>query len=104
MAEIDNYYTKEGFGIYVQNKNTRELMLEERQSVGMFIDTYGLSALQIGLFLYSDSFDEFLKVCQVCVNFRDKSIGVYLEIPDKSPCHKHITSDATKKKVAKSKH
>jgi len=76
---MDKYYTKEGFGIYVLNKDTRKFMLEERKSVGLFIDTFGLSALQIGLLLYSETENDFLKVCQVCVNLKDKCIGVYLE-------------------------
>lgn len=50
-------------------------MLEERKSA----DTFGLSALQIGLLLYSETENDFLKVCQVCVNLKDKCIGVYLE-------------------------
>ena len=99
MNEEPLYFTKEGFGVYVMDKNTRELLTEERKMVTMFIDTYGLSALQIGMFLYSDTTDEFLQVSQVCVNFKDKCIGVYLEKPQKSPCHKHTTHDAAKPKT-----
>jgi hypothetical protein len=86
------------------DKNTREMLTEERKMVAMFIDTYRLSALQIGMFLYSDATDEFLQVCKVCVNFRDKCIGVYLEKPRKSPCRKHTQQDAVKSKTAKTKH
>ncbi|MBP1663914.1 MAG: hypothetical protein H6Q19_1054 [Bacteroidetes bacterium] len=104
MNGIAGYVTKEGFGIYVHDKITRATLTEECKTVQQFIDTYGLSALQIGLFLYSEAKNEFLKVTQVCVNFKDRCIGVYLERTDS-----HITplySDHTADKVTtkKSKH
>ncbi len=107
MNGITGYITKEGFGIYVHDKITRATLTEECKTVQQFIDTYGLSALQIGLFLYSEAKNEFLKVTQVCVNFKDRCIGVYLEKTENhiTPLHNDpITEKETTKKSSHKVH
>lgn len=85
MNEEPLYFTKEGFGVYVMDKNTRELLTEERKMVAMFIDTLRTFGTADWYVSALDTTDEFLQVCQVCVNFKDKCIGVYLEKPQKVP-------------------